>query len=159
MELISLQEIPLQEILRQTGISHRTFSYYRDRGLIPKPIKRTTREKNRKGSIVFYPPRTLYYIEKINFLKKEGRTLDEIKEILNLEDELILQEKELRKFDMEIAFGDKTAIEKLIEMVEKRYPGRKLIEFDLRYKTKDQAGMKPRYIVTPVKIVLSKKGG
>ena len=66
----------LQEILTETGISKRTFAYYREMGLIPGPEKRKVIPQ--KGSITFYADGVVEVIRRIRRLQEEGLSLHQI---------------------------------------------------------------------------------
>lgn len=64
------------ELSKLSGLSRRTIDYYTGIGLI-KPARRT------KGNYRLYGVETLQRLERIEYLKKEKYTLDEIRQTLN----------------------------------------------------------------------------
>lgn len=150
-------DIELNDLLKRTGLDRRTLTFYRDLGLIPRPQK-TGRDDNKKGSRSLYPVDTIEVLDKIGELKKRGKTLQEIKEVLASDRGIRLSEKDLRGIEVKAAFGGAVAVEGLLKKAEalvgKKYPGRSLHSWKIAYETVNAVGKHPFYKVKLVEAVV-----
>ncbi len=72
--------ITSKELLEKTGISRATLNNYVARGLLPKPVvaRPEMRGGNRPRQIGYFPEEVLTRIERIQQMKSEGLSMDEI---------------------------------------------------------------------------------
>lgn len=76
-----MELITKRQIVRELGNRERTFFWWKELGLIPRPVK--VQKIPKKGTISYYDKRVLQTIKNIKLLKKAGKTLREIKELIS----------------------------------------------------------------------------
>jgi adenylate cyclase len=80
--------ISSKEILRLSGISRATLNNYIKAGILPKPVVRRPQESSTSTKkIGFFPQSSLDRIERVQRLKREGRSMEVITSLLGQEGE------------------------------------------------------------------------